>query len=94
MKKWIIIMNCGILLAALALASASNASPSVFDLPWWTVDGGGGFSQGGDYGLSYSIGQPDAGILSNGSYTLEGGFGPGGELPSLTERVYLPLVIR
>jgi hypothetical protein len=94
MMKRIIISCCCLLLVTLILSGASNASPSVFDLPWWTVNGGGGFSQGGDYGLSYSIGQPDAGTLSNGSYTLEGGFGLGGESPSLTERVFLPLVIR
>jgi hypothetical protein len=38
------------------------------------VDGGGGISSGGDYAISGTIGQPDAGTLSGGDYTLQGGF--------------------
>jgi LPXTG-site transpeptidase (sortase) family protein len=46
-----------------------------YDLSWWTVDGGGAtFSTGGAYSLGGTIGQPDAGELSGGDYTLYGGF--------------------
>ncbi len=46
-----------------------------YDLSWWTVDGGGAtFSTGGTYRLGGTIGQPDAGELSGGDYTLYGGF--------------------
>jgi len=45
-----------------------------YEINWWTVDGGGGVSQGGDYVLSGTAGQPDAGVLSGGDYTLNGGF--------------------
>jgi hypothetical protein len=42
---------------------------------WYTVDGGGvAQSTGGDFELSGTIGQPDAGLMSGGSYTLSGGF--------------------
>jgi hypothetical protein len=53
-----------------------------YDLPWFTVDGGGGTIGGGAYTLSGTIGQPDAGVLSGGPYTLVGGFGVGtGPMP-------------
>lgn len=46
-----------------------------YDLTWNTVDGGGVmFSTGGDLELSGTIGQPDAGAMSGGEFTLTGGF--------------------
>jgi hypothetical protein len=46
-----------------------------FQISRWTVDGGGAVrSQGGDFDLSGTIGQPDAGVLSGGSFELTGGF--------------------
>ena len=62
-------------------------------LQWWTVDGGGGALSAGDYTLAGTVGQPDAGpTLSNGVYSLTGGFWPG---VTALERypVYLPLVV-
>jgi hypothetical protein len=49
-----------------------------YSVAWWTVDGGGALrSTGGDFELSGTIGQPDAGVLSGGSLQLHGGFWPG-----------------
>jgi len=46
-----------------------------YDLTWNTIDSGGVMrSTGGDYELSGTIGQPDAGNLSGGVYNLTGGF--------------------
>jgi hypothetical protein len=62
---------CLIVGAAVSLVHAQGG----FELFWWTVDGGGGMaSEGGPYGLSGTVGQPDAGDLSGGDYTLNGGF--------------------
>ena len=61
------------LVLTLVLASIASAQGG-YDLPWWTVDGGGDTSSGGSYVLSGTIGQPDAGGLSGGSYMLVGGF--------------------
>jgi hypothetical protein len=59
----------------LVLASMSLAASSDLALPWWTLDGGGGNSQGGDYVLRSSIGQSEAGPrMSGGNYNLAGGF--------------------
>src|SRR5262245_12842301 len=51
-----------------------------YDLSWNTIDGGGAtFSTGGAYSLGGTIGQPDAGAaMTGGSFTLVGGFWPGG----------------
>ena len=87
-----------LLLAALLLASflTVKADPGSYDLPWWTVDGGGAtFSTGGSYSLGGTIGQPDAGVSSGDTYTLAGGFWPGAEgVVSPSYHIYLPLVIR
>ena len=67
-----------------------------YDLTWNTIDGGGAmFSTGGAYSLGGTIGQPDAGLLSGGSYTLSGGFWNSPPEHSLPEqRVYLPLIVK
>jgi hypothetical protein len=80
-----------LLLASAALAQSGGG----YDLSWSTVDGGGGTqSSGGGYSLGGTAGQPDAGLLTGGDYTLAGGFWPGGALAVPAYRVYLPLVAR
>jgi len=59
-----------LLTSTVALAQSGNG----FDLTWSTVDGGGGVSIAGGYALQGTAGQPDAGDLSGGGYTLRGGF--------------------
>jgi len=60
--------------AALLTVVASSAAATGYDLGWWTADGGGGNSIGGVYTLSGTVGQPDAGLVAGGQYTLAGGF--------------------
>ena len=44
-------------------------------LDWWTIDGGGEmWTSGGDFELSGTIGQPDAGTMIGGDFELTGGF--------------------
>jgi len=86
-----------LLLAAVPTLAQSGGGYQVarsgYDLTWSTVDGGGGtFSTGEGYSLGGTAGQPDAGLLSGGAYTLAGGFWPGGEVAMY--RIYLPLVMR
>jgi hypothetical protein len=60
------------------LISAFSLQPSAFaqsySIDWFTIDGGGGTSTGGVYSVSGTIGQPDAGRMSGGNYTMDGGF--------------------
>ncbi len=62
---WLVLS--GLLLTNLAAAQS-------YSLDWSTLDGGGGTSTGGVYSVSGTIGQPDAGAMSGGSFTLVGGF--------------------
>ena len=45
-----------------------------YTIDWSTVDGGGGASTGGVYTVTGTIGQSDAGTMSGGNNTVQGGF--------------------
>ncbi len=45
-----------------------------FSIDWYKVAGGGGTSTNGQYSVSGTIGQADAGHMSGGNYSLDGGF--------------------
>ena len=66
----------GLWVAASMLAVfAAGAVAQPFSTDWFKVAGGGGsMSIGGVYSLSGTIGQPDAGAMSGGNYSLIGGF--------------------
>jgi hypothetical protein len=97
-KKWIILAAGIVCLAALSAslvviqaAPGAPAAPSAtYTIPWWTVDSGGGVSQGGSYILSGTIGQPDPGSLTGSGYQLRGGFWGG----VLDYRHFLSLLFR
>lgn len=62
----------GSLLAALFVQAAAAQS---YSIDWYKVAGGGGTSTGGQYVVSGTIGQHDAGgPMTGGSYSLVGGF--------------------
>ena len=62
------------LLVLVSLLAALRPGVAQYSLDWWTGDGGGGTSTGDVYTVSGTIGQPDAGTLSGGGYSLTGGF--------------------
>jgi hypothetical protein len=78
------------ILAGTRILAAPDSPAASFSIPWWTVDNGGGASQGGTYRLSGTIGQPDAGSSSGGSFTLDSGFWSG----TFEYETYFPLVKR
>ncbi|MFM2296132.1 MAG: hypothetical protein RLZZ350_2545 [Verrucomicrobiota bacterium] len=61
-----------LLLAAFSFQCSTFAQS--YSIDWSTIDGGGGTSTGGVYSVSGTIGQPDAGKMSGGNYTVDGGF--------------------
>lgn len=80
-----------LLVAIVAMAQTGGG----YDLSWSSVDGGGAtFSTGAAYTLGGASGQPDAGVLLGGAYTLGGGFWGGGALARVAYESYLPLVLR
>ena len=55
-----------------------GAAAQDYAIDWYTIDGGGEmWSTGGDFELHGTIGQPDAGEMSGGTFSLTGGFWPG-----------------
>jgi hypothetical protein len=85
----------GLLLLAMVVSAAVALAAGGYDIPWWSVDGGGGTSSGGTYTLRGTAGQPDAGTVSGAKYAIAGGFwaGTGGEPPE-PFKIVLPLVMR
>jgi hypothetical protein len=96
MKNKTILLLVVVAMALLSMATLVLAAPVALSLPWWTVDGGGGESQGGNYVLNGTIGQPEAGHhMSGGNFNLVGGFwGDGAAVVSTGAAIYLPLVVR
>jgi uncharacterized membrane protein len=92
MKKPLVLSLTPALMAFLLVVWLAFAEGS-YDLARWTVDGGGGKSSGGLYTIVGGIGQPDAGMLSGGDYTLGGGFWGGGAVAA-AHLVYLPTVLK
>jgi hypothetical protein len=68
-RSGFVISFCASVFCAVPSASAQN-----YAIDWHTIDGGGGTSTGGVYSVSGTIGQPDAGAMRGGSYSIEGGF--------------------
>jgi hypothetical protein len=70
----------GILVVLVVSGLIVSSSLGQYELSWYTIDGGGGRSSGGDFTLTGTIGQPDAAYSSGDNYELLGGFWPGGPL--------------
>jgi len=71
--------GAGVIAALAAVVGARGGGDTAgapdFDLSWHSIDGGGIMrSTGGAFELSGTIGQPDAGAMSGGVFTLTGGF--------------------
>jgi hypothetical protein len=67
-------------LLALVLAVCGLSTPAMaqYRISWYKIAGGGGTSTNGQYAISGTIGQHDAGTtMSGGNYTLTGGFWTG-----------------
>ena len=85
-----------LVLLAVMLAGMGVTSPvSAYDpLTWRSIDcGGRGFVTAGGFTLAGTIGQPDAGTLAAGGYSLRGGFWIGGSSGSLATPETPPLVL-
>jgi hypothetical protein len=91
MKRRAILAVLAALPALALLAGLAAAQAGSLDLAWFTVDGGGGHSSGGAFTLSGTIGQPDAGRLTGGSFALDGGFWASA---APNYRLYVPVIAR
>lgn len=92
-RKIVLSMAVIILLSSSLVVHAQTGGG--YDLTWSTIDSGGyTFSAGGSFSVGGAIGQPDAGLLSGGNYSLGGGFWGGGKLIGVKYYLYLPLTLR
>ena len=58
-NRWLVLtLIVLLLLVATLVGTALASSGGDYVLDWYTIDGGGGMSTGGDYSLSGTIGQP------------------------------------
>ena len=93
-KNKILPISVLVIAALLLILGAAYAQTSGINLPWWTVDGGGGEASAAGYQLRGSTGQADAGAMVGPGYQLSGGFWAG-SLPAAQPRaMYLPVVRR
>ena len=98
MKRFIILIGLAVM-ALVSSGSRLSAEPAVPQATYELVksySGPSGSGSAGIYDLSSSIGQPTAGEVSAGSYTLGGGFWGGGVLVPIQDNfsVYLPLMLK
>jgi hypothetical protein len=83
------------ILCFLLISPAARAVFDAFEVSWWTADSGGEQTASGAYNLQGVAGQPDAGFLQGGNYSLAGGFlGGGFTSPPFQKYLYLPFVTR
>ena len=66
-------------LMMLLIVSVGVAAADDFEIMWYTIGDAAGVSTGGEYTLSGTIGEPEAGTMSDwyGTFILSGGFEPG-----------------
>jgi len=93
MKRIMALILVSLLLTVLGLSVGAVGG---YALNWWTVDGGGGVSSGGNFDIQGTAGQPDAGVMNGEDFTVEGGFW-GGDMvvtppPPVNQIVFLPLM--
>jgi hypothetical protein len=72
--RLLVLAGVCLVIAGLALSVVSASGLTSFSVSWYTFDGGGGTSTGGNYTLMGTIGQPDAGAHAATGYDLTGGF--------------------
>ena len=83
-----------VLVLFLTITGAMAQGTGALEIPWWTVDGGGGAATGAGFAVHGTLGQPDAGVLRGDRFTLTGGFWGPLAPPSTKAILYLPAVMK
>jgi hypothetical protein len=87
--KILIILTLSALLLTTTVLAAGD-----YEIPWWTIDNGGGVSQSanGQYVLQGTVGQADTGISSGDGYSISSGFWHGVVAALREFWLYLPFI--
>ena len=72
-REWLPMISCGAVLMILCVA-VQGGDLQETSIAWHSIDGGGGVSAGGPFTVAGTVGQPDAGTMSGGHFSLSGGF--------------------
>lgn len=83
-----------IFISIFLLITISAIAQTGYEIDWYSSDGGGTVSNGGEYSISGIAGQPDAGYVESGNYSIAGGFFSGSALTSTEIFIFLPLLTR
>lgn len=90
-RKFLILSFCALMLVAFAAVRLVD----VYDLSWWTPEGGGGgdcYQGASGYALCGAVGHSDAGSGSGSGYQVQSGFWVGPRL--VHYQLMLPLIRR
>ena len=91
-----LVMIAVVLISLIGLASSARAAPQATYTLVQSYIGPGGNGSAGIYSVASSIGQPAAGEVSAGIYTLGGGFWGGGVIVPVQTNytLFLPLMLK
>ena len=81
--------RCWMGLSLLLCFISLPVNAQIYAIGWWTIAGGGGTSTGGVYQVRGTLGQPDAGVMTNSVFTLRGGFWGGAVAVQTPDAPYL-----
>ena len=82
------------LMGLFLITAVTMAGNNPFAINWWSVDGGGGTSTGGEYTVVGTIGQYDShSTVFGGDYALSDGFWQYG-VSGGQYQIYLPMIVR
>ena len=89
-------MKAIVLALVLLVLIASNASAAVnaIELPRYVIGAGGGRVTAGNYVLEGTVGQPVAGVVSQGNSELCSGFWCSSSGPTELLKIFLPLIMK
>ncbi len=74
-----------LIIAIATMLGSTNCYGQTYAIPWFTIDGGGGYCSGGNFELEGTIGQPDAGQpMTGGNFSVSGGFWTG-DVPATSQ---------
>lgn len=89
-------MKAIVLALVLLVLIVSNASAAVnaLELPRYVISAGGGRVTAGNYVLEGTIGQPVAGVVSQGNFDLCSGFWCSSNIPTELLKIFMPFIMK
>lgn len=90
--KIVSILIIAVSLIIIAHLSTATAQEGSFTMPWSAISAGGGGGSSGDFAFITTLGQPIAGRVSNGPFSLTSGFLGLLEPGLVSYKLFVPLI--